>query len=131
MKYTVLFTVLMLFAVSSNAAEVKDPVWETYAFQDGVGALSISDQPCSVPVAMEEWEKIRAMLKARFNSDLGEVKQSRLLWYGKVYAGCYAIGPDNGRVYNIDSTGEKLWPPVPRESFLPHEGALPVGGKRV
>lgn len=125
---------LGLFAGGARAAEleVKAPatVWETYVFPAaGEGALSISDQPCSVPSAMEEWENIRVQVRARRNTDIGEAKQSRLLWHGQVYAGCYVIGPDNERVYNIDSTGEMLKPPIPRELFKPHEGVAPPQGQ--
>jgi len=125
MKLWVL-VVLMLFAASVKAA-----TWETYTFPGGEGALSIGEEPCSVPNAMLEWARIRAEVKAQHNVDLGEPKQSRLLWKGTVYAGCYVIGPDNGGVYNIDSTGEKLFPPLPRGAFVPHESALPPGTQRL
>lgn len=124
--YLVIGVLLFLLALSAIAQNTGQK-WETFTFPDGQGVLSISNQPCSVPVVIEEWERIRMNLKVRFNTELGEVKQSRLLWHGKVYAGCYAIGPDNGYVYNIDSTGEKLVP-IPREMFVPHESALPASG---
>ena len=131
LKSGVLAVVLMLFAVSSQAAsEAKGPVWETYTFQSGEGALSISDLPCTVPNAMEEWSRIRTIVRMQHGIDIGEPKQSRLLWQGKVYAGCYIVSPDTERVYNIDSLGEKLMPTIPRGEFVPHEGALPAGGQK-
>jgi hypothetical protein len=121
MKYGVLAAVLMLFAVSAKAA-----TWNTYVFPGGEGVLSISDQPCTVPNVIEEWERIRFVTFARTSITIDEPKQSRLLWNGVVYAGCYVVDPGNNHVYNIDSTGDKLFPPILHELFVPHEGALPV-----
>ena len=91
----------------------------------GEGALSISEQECTVPKAIEEWEGLRAMARVRFGEDVGLPKQSRLLWHGKVYAGCYV--EYGGLVMNIDSLGEKLVPAIPRDMFKPHDEALPQG----
>jgi len=125
MKLWVL-VVLMLFAASSHAA-----TWETFTFPNGEGALSISEEPCSVPSVALKWARIRAGVKAQHSVDIGEPKQSRLLWKGTVYSGCYIIDPYNGGVYNIDSTGEKLMPPLPRGAFVPHESALPPGSQKL
>ena len=121
----ILLIIAALFCASAAKADTTAPSWETFTFDDG--ALSISNQPCTVPKAMERWERIRVNIKAQYDADLGPVLQSRLLWKGRVYAGCYAIGPDTGYVYNIDSTGVMLEPGIPRRAFVPHEGALPTG----
>jgi len=124
---TALLASLLFLALPAKA----DVVWETYVFPGGEGALSISDQPCSVPSAIEAWKGIRAAAKARFNVILDTEKQSRLLWKGAVFSGCYIVGPDTGLVYNIDSDGDKLQPPVPRDAFRPHAESVPVDGVKI
>lgn len=122
---------LLLAILVAGKPRAAEPRWMTYTFPAGQGALSLSSQPCTVPSAMEAWESIRAGVKARHGIDIGLPKQSRLLWYGQVYAGCYIVGPDDGSVYNIDSKGERLVPPLPLNQFVSHQRALPPGGTKL
>lgn len=122
---------LLLAVLVAGKPRAAEPQWMTYTFPAGQGALSISDQPCTLPSAMQTWESIRAGVKAQYNVDIGLPKQSRLLWQGQVYAGCYIVGPDNGHVYNIDSKGERLEPTIPLNLFVSHQRAVPPGATKI
>jgi hypothetical protein len=124
--------ILILMAALLTPPKAKGAeTWLTYVFPNGRGALSLSQEPCTVPQILMEWEKVRAQVQVQLDLDIGAPKQSRLLYDGKIYEACYVVGPDNERVYNIDALLERLQPPPPLDLFAPHESVAPKGGTKI
>ena len=98
----IIFVILCLFTASSDAGMVA---------KDSRGnAVWLFEDACTVPQALA---KIHADHHDKFN-------RAEMLYMGKKYAACWAVGPD-GKVYILDDIGEMTV--LPMQAFVPMLGS--------